>query len=73
MRARTSVITILVAAAVVTAADLAHAQSSAAGKYIYELASSGQCTDPDAWWWVTCNSVVDCVYDCNGSCNPLGC
>ena len=35
--------------------------------------SSGSCYDPDAWWWVTCNSLVDCIYDCSGQCVKADC
>ena len=33
----------------------------------------GSCTDPNAEYDVTCNAVVDCVYDCDGECNPVSC
>jgi len=36
--------------------------------YCSSTGSTGSCYDPDAWWWVTCNSPVDCVYDCSGQC-----
>ena len=35
--------------------------------------SSGSCYDNNAWWYVTCNSLIDCVYDCNGQCVPSSC
>ena len=35
--------------------------------------SYGSCEDPDAWWNVTCRSLIDCVYDCSGRCVPAGC
>lgn len=33
----------------------------------------GSCTDPNAEYDVTCNAVVDCIYDCDGECNPVSC
>ena len=37
------------------------------------IGSGGSCYDPDAWWWVTCKSLVDCVYNCNGECVKADC
>jgi len=34
---------------------------------------AGSCTDPNAEYDVTCNAVVDCIYDCDGECNPVSC
>lgn len=34
---------------------------------------AGSCTDPVAEYDVTCNAVVDCIYDCDGDCNPVSC
>lgn len=36
------------------------------------VGSNGSCEDPDAVWYVTCSGSVNCVYDCNGVCNPTG-
>ncbi len=33
----------------------------------------GSCTDPNAEYDVTCNAVVDCIYNCDGECNPVSC
>lgn len=35
--------------------------------------SSGSCYDSNAWWWVTCQALVDCIYDCSGQCVKAGC
>jgi hypothetical protein len=35
--------------------------------------SSGSCYDGDAWWWVTCNALVDCIYNCSGQCIQSSC
>ncbi|MEO6597916.1 MAG: hypothetical protein ABIP94_24500, partial [Planctomycetota bacterium] len=35
--------------------------------------SSGSCYDGDAWWWVTCNALVDCIYNCSGQCVQASC
>ncbi|HRI72095.1 MAG TPA: putative metal-binding motif-containing protein, partial [Polyangium sp.] len=35
--------------------------------------SSGQCTDPDALWSITCVNAVHCVYQCDGQCIPISC
>lgn len=32
----------------------------------------GTCVDPSAEYSVICVGSVDCVYDCNGVCNPTG-
>jgi hypothetical protein len=37
------------------------------------VGSNGTCYDNDAWWWVTCNSLVDCIYDCSGQCVKADC
>ena len=37
------------------------------------VGSGGTCYDNDAWWWVTCNSLVDCIYDCSGTCVKADC
>lgn len=36
-----------------------------------EIAKS--CTDPDSTYDVSCNAEVDCIYDCDGECNPKAC
>jgi Trypsin len=41
--------------------------------YCSSVGSSGSCYSSDAWWWVTCNSLVDCIYDCSGQCVRSGC
>jgi hypothetical protein len=53
------------------------------GTYYYEqsfesgacisLGSGGSCYNSDAWWRVTCNARVDCVYDCSGTCQQTTC
>ncbi|WP_044190241.1 hypothetical protein [Hyalangium minutum] len=35
--------------------------------------SGGSCYDNDAWWWVSCQSLVDCVYSCSGQCVQSSC
>jgi hypothetical protein len=35
--------------------------------------SNGSCYDEDAWWYVTCNSLIQCEYDCEGFCYPTSC
>ena len=37
------------------------------------VGSGGSCYDGDAWWWVTCDSLVDCIYDCSGQCVKADC
>jgi hypothetical protein len=46
---------------------------SVASQYCTSVGSGGSCTDPNAGWHVTCNALIDCIYDCNGTCNPVGC
>lgn len=41
--------------------------------YCSAVGSGGSCYNADAWWQVTCSSQVDCVYDCNGVCQPSDC
>jgi hypothetical protein len=41
--------------------------------YCSSVGSSGSCYSSDAWWWVTCNSLVDCTYNCSGQCVRSGC
>lgn len=43
------------------------------GSYCTSGGSTGSCYDGDAWWWVTCNALVDCVYDCYGNCVQASC
>ena len=43
------------------------------GQSCASVGSNGSCYDPDAWWNVSCNSLIDCVYNCNGQCEPAGC
>lgn len=46
---------------------------SLAGQSCAAAGSGGSCYDPDATWLVTCNALIDCVYDCSGNCIPAGC
>ncbi|MDI1452128.1 MopE-related protein [Polyangium sp. 6x1] len=39
----------------------------------YWPGSNGSCYDPDATWFVTCGSWVQCTFDCNDTCVPGGC
>jgi hypothetical protein len=41
--------------------------------YAWSVGSSGSFYDPDAWWLVTCNSLIDCIYDCSGQCVRASC
>lgn len=41
--------------------------------YCSAVGSGGSCYNADAWWQVTCSSQVDCIYDCNGVCQPSDC
>jgi hypothetical protein len=41
--------------------------------YCSSVGSGGSCYDGDAWWWVTCNALVDCIYNCAGQCIQAGC
>lgn len=34
---------------------------------------NGSCFDPQAWWIVTCSSLIDCTFDCAGICQPTRC
>lgn len=35
--------------------------------------SGGSCYNPDAWWRVTCDALVECIYDCSGTCVQATC
>lgn len=37
------------------------------------VGSNGSCYDPDAWWLVSCDSLVECEFDCEGYCYPTSC
>jgi hypothetical protein len=39
----------------------------------WSVGSGGSCDDNDAWWRVTCNTLIDCTYDCNGQCVRTQC
>ena len=41
--------------------------------YCSSVGSGGSCYDGDAWWWVTCNALVDCIYNCSGQCVKADC
>jgi hypothetical protein len=42
-------------------------------QYCQSVGSSGSCYDSDAWWKVTCQSLIDCVYTCSGQCVKADC
>lgn len=46
---------------------------SLASQYCVSVGSGGSCYDSDAVWSVTCDSLVDCVYDCSGQCVTADC
>jgi hypothetical protein len=35
--------------------------------------STGSCLDGDAWWYVHCVNLLQCQYDCSGTCQPTSC
>jgi hypothetical protein len=37
------------------------------------VGSNGSCYDPDASWSVSCNSLIDCTYNCSGQCVRTQC
>lgn len=41
--------------------------------YCASAGSGGSCYSGDAWWWVTCQSLVDCVFNCSGECVQSSC
>lgn len=43
------------------------------GSSCSSVGSSGTCFDDDAWYWVTCNALVDCIYNCSGQCIQASC
>lgn len=48
-------------------------QQQPVSQYCASVGSNGLCSDPDAWWSVSCNSLIDCIYSCNGQCVPANC
>ncbi len=48
-------------------------QQSLVSQYCMSVGSGGSCYNPDAWWNVTCRSLVDCIYNCSGQCVKADC
>jgi hypothetical protein len=46
---------------------------SLASQFCLSVGSGGSCYDSNAVWSVTCDALVDCVYDCSGQCVPAAC
>lgn len=43
------------------------------GQYCVKAGANNSCYDSDARWYVSCNSLIDCIYNCNGQCEQAAC